>query len=77
MLKVLGYYAVFTPISTILGNYFTARFADIKAIEYIVLGITMVTNMITEFLFQKFVVFRGSENSAVENAEESDSEAQT
>ncbi|MBR5113249.1 MAG: GtrA family protein [Clostridia bacterium] len=77
MLKVLGYYAVFTPISTLLGNYFTARFADIKAIEYIVLGITMVTNMITEFLFQKFVVFRGSENSAVENAEESDSEAQT
>ena len=77
MLKVLGYYAVFTPISTLLGNYFTARFADIMAIEYIVLGITMVTNMITEFLFQKFVVFRGSENSAVENAEKSDSEAQT
>lgn len=57
MLKVLGYYAVFTPISTILGNYFTGRFADTAAIDYIVLAVTMVTNMITEFLFQKFIVF--------------------
>ena len=65
MMKVLGYYAVFTPISTLLGNYFTAKFADVTAIYYIVLGITMVTNMVTEFLFQKFVVFRGQEGTAV------------
>ncbi|MBR3621712.1 MAG: GtrA family protein [Clostridia bacterium] len=64
MLKVLGYYAVFTPVSTLLGNFFTAKYAGVNAIEYIVLGITMVTNMITEFLFDKFVVFRGSENTA-------------
>ncbi len=64
MLKVLGYYAVFTPISTVLGNFFTAKFAATPGIEYIVLGITMVTNMITEYLFDKFVVFRGSENTA-------------
>lgn len=64
MLKVLGYYAVFTPVSTMLGNFFTAKYASVKAIEYIVLGITMVTNMITEFLFDKFVVFRNSENTA-------------
>ena len=76
MLKVLGYYAVFTPISTLLGNYFTARFADVKAIEYIVLGITMVTNMVTEFLFQKFVVFKGSENTSIENSQNLDTEAQ-
>lgn len=76
MLKVLGYYAVFTPISTLLGNHFTARFADVKAIEYIVLGITMVTNMVTEFLFQKFVVFKGSENTSIENSQNSDTEAQ-
>lgn len=65
MMKVLGYYAVFTPISTILGNYFTSKFADVTAIYYIVLGIAMVTNMVTEFLFQKFVVFRGQEGTAV------------
>ena len=64
MLKVLAYYAVFTPVSTILGNYFTAKFADIGAINYIVLGCTMATNMITEFLFQNFIVFRNSENTA-------------
>ncbi|MBO4445908.1 MAG: GtrA family protein [Clostridia bacterium] len=54
MLKVLGYYAVFTPVSTILGNHFTAGGAN----EYIVLGLTMACNLITEFLFDKFVVFR-------------------
>ncbi len=64
MLKVFGYYLVFTPVSTLLGNYFTARFASVGAIEYIVLGITMVTNMVTEFLFCKFVVYRNSENTA-------------
>lgn len=63
MLKVLGYYAVFTPVSVILGNYFTAKFAGFAAIEYIVLGVTMLCNMITEFLFDKFVVFRDSENT--------------
>lgn len=58
MLKVLGYYAVFTPISTILGNFFTAKYASVGAIEYIVLAITMITNMLTEFVFDKFVVFK-------------------
>ena len=67
MLKVLAFYCVFTPISTILGNYFTAKFADVAAINYIVLGCTMACNMITEFLYDKFVVFRGSENTAVKS----------
>lgn len=64
MLKVFAFYLVFTPISTILGNYFTAKFADIAAINYIVLGCTMACNMITEFLYDKFVVFRNQENTA-------------
>lgn len=64
MLKVLGYYAVFTPVSTVLGNFFTAKFAAVVGIDYIVLAVTMVTNMITEFIFDKFVVFRNSENTA-------------
>ncbi len=65
MLKVFAFYLVFTPISTLLGNHFTAKFADVTAINYIVLGCTMACNMITEFLYDKFVVFRGSENTAV------------
>ena len=64
MLKVFGYYLVFTPVSVILGNYFTAKYASFTAIEYIVLGITMIINMVTEFLFQKFIVFRNAENTA-------------
>lgn len=65
MLKVFGFYLVFTPVSTILGNYFTSNFSTVPAIEYIVLGITMVCNMITEYLFCKFVVYRNQENTAV------------
>ncbi len=67
MLKVLGFYLVFTPVSTILGNYFTGRFSNFGAIEYIVLGITMACNMITEYLFCKFVVYKNQENTAVKS----------
>ena len=70
MLKVFGYYLVFTPVSVVLGNYFTAKYAAFGPIEYIVLGVTMVINMVTEFLFQKFVVFRNSENTAVKQGSE-------
>lgn len=82
MLKVFGYYLVFTPISTWLGNYCTEHFAyvttnlqsafssskvfsDIDYIYYIVLVITMIVNMVTEFLFQRFFVFRNSLNTNV------------
>lgn len=61
MLKVLAFYCVFTPVSTLLGNYFTAKYADVTAINYIVLACTMACNMTTEFLYDKFVVFKGSE----------------
>ena len=49
MLKVLAFYCVFTPVSTLLGNYFTAKYADVTAINYIVLACTMACNMTTEF----------------------------
>lgn len=65
MLKVFVFYLIFTPVSTLLGNYFTAKFGTVPAIEYIVLAITMATNMITEFLYCKFVVYRNQENTAV------------
>ena len=65
MLKVLAFYCVFTPVSTLLGNYFTAKYADVTAINYIVLACTMACHMTTEFLYDKFVVFKGSENTAV------------
>ncbi len=65
MLKVLAFYAVFTPVSTLLGNYFTGKYGSVEAIYYIVLACTMITNFITEFFYDKFFVFRNSENTAV------------
>jgi putative flippase GtrA len=59
MLKVLGFYAVFTPLSTWLGN--TAEQRGVN--EYIVLGVTMVCNLLLEYLFCRFVVYRGSMNT--------------
>ena len=63
MLEVLGYYAVFTPISTILGNIATANVSHESAIYYLVLIVTMIINGITEFIFEKFVVFRKSKGT--------------
>lgn len=59
MLKVFGYYCVFTPLSTLWG----AALAEIGWNYYIVLGGTMVTNFVTEFLFTRFVVYRNSINT--------------
>ena len=64
MLKVFAYYAVFTPISTVIGVHFTNKYSNLEAVDYIVLIITMLANMITEFIFDKFVVFRNSEGTA-------------
>ena len=62
MLKIFAYYCVFTPVSTIIGEVIT-RNASWAGVEYIVLACTMMTNMITEFLFCKYVVYRNSMNT--------------
>jgi putative flippase GtrA len=59
MLKVAGYYAIFTPLSTWWGDALT----NIGWNEYIVLVGTMLINFVSEFLFARFVVFRNSINS--------------
>ncbi len=59
MLKVAAYYAVFTPLSTYLGNI--AAGAGIN--EYIVEITTMLINFVTEFIYDRFVVFRNSINT--------------
>jgi putative flippase GtrA len=57
MLKVAAYYAVFTPLSTLLEKYLTET---VGWNEYLVTLINMVLNFVTEYLFDTFVVFRGS-----------------
>lgn len=59
MLKVFGYYCVFTPLSTWWGDALTG----IGWNKYLVLFGTMVINMVTEFLFCRLVVYRGSINT--------------
>lgn len=53
MLKVLAYYVVFTPLSTLLEKYLTG----IGWNEYLVTAINMVINFMTEFIYQRFFVF--------------------
>ena len=57
MLKVAVYYAVFTPLSTLLEKYLTET---VGWNEYLVTLINMVLNFVTEYLFDTFVVFRGA-----------------
>lgn len=54
MLKVLGFYAVFTPLSLLWGNALESAGWN----DTVVLLLTMVVNFVTEFLFDEFVVFR-------------------
>lgn len=62
MLKVAGFYLVFTPLST----WWTAALTgpNIGWNEYVVLVLTMIVNFVTEFLFQRFVVFGKSIDTA-------------
>ena len=55
MLKVAGFYLVFTPLSTWWTAMLTGSSAGWN--EYLVLALTMIINFVTEYLFQRFVVF--------------------
>lgn len=57
MAQVLGFYCVFTPVSTILGNYLADT---LLWNEYLVTAINMAANFILEYLYDRFVVFRKS-----------------
>ena len=61
MLKVLAFYAVFTPLSALWGTALTNGRPD--WVHYAVQIGTMGVNLVTEFLYQRFVVFRGSINT--------------
>lgn len=59
MAKVFGFYLVFTPLSTYLGNL--AEGAGVN--DFIILIVTMLANFVLEFLFCKLVVYRGQEDT--------------
>lgn len=57
MIKVFIFYLIFTPASTIGGNYLVK---NLKVNEYIVTGISMLCNFVLEYLYDKYVVFKGT-----------------
>ena len=64
MLKVLGYYLVFAPVSTILGNFLAeGLFWNAYLVEFLM----MTLNFVTEFLFQRFFVFGKSLDTNTRN----------
>ena len=57
MLKVALFYAVFTPLSTLLEHVLTEK---LGWNEYLATGINMALNLVTEYLYDRYVVFRDS-----------------
>ena len=64
MLKVLAYYAVFTPLSTLLGGFLSD---GLGWNGYLVTAINMLLNFTTEFLYQRFFVYGRSVDSRTES----------
>ena len=62
MLKVAGFYLVFTPLSTWWTAVLTG--ASVGWNEYLVLILTMLVNFVTEYLYDRFVVFGKSIDTA-------------
>ena len=60
MLKVACYYAVFTPLSTWGGSQLELLGWN----EYLVLALSMLSNFVTEFLYQRYFVFGKSIDTA-------------
>lgn len=60
MLKVAVFYLVFTPISTLFVGW-----AEGFMPSLIPTIISMLSNFILEFLYCKFIVYRGQENTAL------------
>ena len=59
MAKVFGFYLVFTPLSTYLGDLAEG----VGTNDFVILIVTMLANFVLEFLFCKFVVYRGTEDT--------------
>ena len=70
MIKVAAFYAVFTPLSTMLEHFLTT---PLGWNEYLVTVLNMIINFVTEFFYQRFFVFGKSldTNAAAKSKKES------
>ena len=62
MVKVAAFYLIFTPLST----WWTAVLTGVVVgwNEYLVLAMTMIVNFVTEYLYDRFIVFGKSIDTA-------------
>ena len=58
--KVAAFYCVFTPLTTWFTKYATGT---LEWNTYLVQVLCMATNLVTEFLYDRFVVYRNSINT--------------
>ncbi len=57
MVKVAVFYAIFTPVSTLLGNYIAE---NLGWNEFLVTVLNMIANFLLEYLYDRYFVFRDS-----------------
>lgn len=60
MVKVALFYCVFAPLST----WWTHKLTALGVNEYLIEAGTMLVNLVTEYLYCRFVVYRNSMNTA-------------
>ena len=65
MLKVGLFYLIFTPVSTILGNYLVEK---LSWNEYLVTGLNMLSNFVLEYLYDKYYVFKGTIDTKIKES---------
>lgn len=70
MLQLLGFYAVFTPTTMLLGQWVEGLGVHGLVVEVV----TMLLNFVLEFLFCRFVIYRDSCDTAIEKEKNSDAE---
>jgi putative flippase GtrA len=61
MFKVAVFYAVFTPLSTWGGD----ALDQLGWNRYLILAMTMILNLVTEYLYTRYYVYRNSINTAL------------
>ena len=57
MFKVFCFYLMFTPVSTVLGNWLVE---SVGWNEYLVTALNMIMNFVLEFLYDRYFVFKDS-----------------
>ncbi|SEU27541.1 GtrA family protein [Paenibacillus sp. NFR01] len=60
MMKVAAYYAIFTPVTTVLGNHLVE---NLSWNAYVVTLLNLLLNGVTEYLYQRLYVFGKSIDS--------------